>query len=32
MLFALGHFYLAYASVDNAAREALGVSAAGAVA
>src|SRR5438309_11405957 len=31
MLFALQHFYLAYADVD-AAREALGVSAAGAVA
>src|SRR6267143_1195201 len=32
MLFALRHFYLAYADVDDAAREVLGVSAAGAVA
>jgi hypothetical protein len=32
MLFALQHFYLAYADADDAAREALGVSAAGAVA
>src|SRR5438132_11150525 len=32
MLFALQHFYLAYADVDDAAREALGVSAAGTVA
>jgi len=32
MLFALQHVYLAYADVDDAAREALGVSAAGAVA
>ena len=32
MLFALQHFYLAYADVDDAAREAPGVSAAGAVA
>ena len=32
MLSALQHFYLAYADVDDAAREALGVSAAGAVA
>jgi hypothetical protein len=32
MLFALQHFYLASADVDDAAREALGVSAAGAVA
>jgi len=32
MLLALQHFYLAYADVDDAAREVLGVSAAGAVA
>ena len=32
MLFALRHFYLAYADVDDAASEAQGVSAAGAVA
>ena len=32
MLLALRHFYLAYADVDDAAREVLGVSAAGAVA
>ena len=32
MLFALQHFYLGCADVDDAAREALGVSAAGAVA
>jgi hypothetical protein len=32
ILFALQHFYLAYADVDDAAREALRVSAAGAVA